>query len=288
MRWLALYLAIPVLAATYDVTPPAVRQGETMRLHGTGPVTAARLNGRTVKLFHQPSGEWLGLMPVGAEDLPGVYEIQFLAEDGSVEHTAGVTLQSANFPKQNITISNEIASIKPSPGEMETVGEFRKTVTDERYWTDAPFALPLPGCYTSPFGVRRYYNGKPTGDYHGGIDQRAMKGYPVRAVESGVVRIVQKFALHGGTVAVDHGQGVESIYLHLGDFGTTEGARVKRGDVIGYAGSTGRSTAPHLHWSLYVNGVPVNPLQWVSLKACAAPRPASGKRKPHQAQPGKS
>lgn len=283
MHWLALWLAVPMLAGRYEVAPSAVRQGETMRLHGTGPVNAARLNGRTVKLFPQPSGGWLGLMPVGAEDLPGVYEVQFLASDGSVQHTAGVTIQSGGFPKQNITISNKVASIKPSPGEMETVAKFRKAVTDERYWTDPPFGVPLPGCYTSPFGVQRYYNGKPTGDYHGGIDQRAMKGYPVRTVASGVVRIVRNMALHGGTVAVDHGQGVGSIYLHLGDFGTTEGALVKRGDVIGYAGSTGRSTAPHLHWSLYVNGVPVNPLQWVALKPCEAP--AGGVRHPARKAP---
>jgi murein DD-endopeptidase MepM/ murein hydrolase activator NlpD len=93
----------------------------------------------------------------------------------------------------------------------------------------------------------------------------------VRAVADGVVKLVKTYNIHGGTVGVDHGQGLESMYLHLSRFAVAEGAAVHKGDVIGYSGSTGRSNAPHLHWSLYANGVPVNPLQWVRLGACGAP-----------------
>jgi murein DD-endopeptidase MepM/ murein hydrolase activator NlpD len=96
-------------------------------------------------------------------------------------------------------------------------------------------------------------------------------------VAGGTVKIVRAWNIHGGTVGIDHGQGLQSIYLHMSKFATAEGAVVKKGDVIGYVGSTGRSTAPHLHWSLYANGVPVNPRQWVQLKACAA-RPATRKK----------
>jgi len=60
------------------------------------------------------------------------------------------------------------------------------------------------------------------------------------------------------------------MYMHLSKFAVAEGATVKRGDVIGYVGSTGRSNAPHLHWTLYVNGVPVNPLEWVRAVSCYA------------------
>jgi murein DD-endopeptidase MepM/ murein hydrolase activator NlpD len=74
--------------------------------------------------------------------------------------------------------------------------------------------------------------------------------------------------LQGGTVGIDHGQGLESMYMHMSKVAATEGATVQKGDVIGYVGSTGRSTAPHLHWSLYANGVSVNPRQWVQLSSC--------------------
>jgi murein DD-endopeptidase MepM/ murein hydrolase activator NlpD len=86
----------------------------------------------------------------------------------------------------------------------------------------------------------------------------------VRAIAGGVVRLVREFNIHGNTVGIDHGQGLSSIYLHLSKFAVAEGDAVTKGEVIGYIGSTGRSTGPHLHWSLYANGVPVNPARWVA------------------------
>jgi murein DD-endopeptidase MepM/ murein hydrolase activator NlpD len=99
-----------------------------------------------------------------------------------------------------------------------------------------------------------------------------------------VVKIVRLFNMHGGTVGIDHGQGVTSAYLHMSKFAATEGAVVRKGDLIGYVGTTGRSTAPHLHWGISVNGVHVNPLQWVTVPSCesTARKPAvkrSGKRR---------
>jgi murein DD-endopeptidase MepM/ murein hydrolase activator NlpD len=122
---------------------------------------------------------------------------------------------------------------------------------------------------TSRFGVRRFRNGKPTGSYHGGLDLRAREGQPVRATAAGTVAIARQFALRGGTVGIDHGQGLTSMYLHMSKIAAAEGAAVQAGDVIGYAGSTGRSTAPHLHWSINVNGIPVAPLQWVKIGSCS-------------------
>ncbi|HEX4809164.1 MAG TPA: M23 family metallopeptidase, partial [Bryobacteraceae bacterium] len=153
----------------------------------------------------------------------------------------------------------------------------RKEVGPKRYWTE-PLQLPVPGCMTSLFGVTRYHNGKPTGDYHAGIDQRGAAGTPIHAIAAGTVKIVEPYNLRGGTVAIDHGQGLESIYLHMSKFAVKEGDEVGRGDVIGYIGSTGRATGPHLHWTLYANGEAVNPLQWVHTSPCA-PRRTSVKSK---------
>jgi murein DD-endopeptidase MepM/ murein hydrolase activator NlpD len=180
-----------------------------------------------------------------------------------------VRVVDAHFPKQNVSIGESLAELKPSPGESETTAAFRKLVSETRYWSE-PLALPVRGCMTSPFGVQRYLNGKTTGDFHGGLDQRSAEGTPVHAIAGGVVKIVREWNLHGRTVGIDHGQGLESMYLHMSKFAVAEGATVQKGDVIGYVGSTGRSTAPHLHWTLYVNGVPVNPLDWVNVAPCAA------------------
>jgi murein DD-endopeptidase MepM/ murein hydrolase activator NlpD len=138
-----------------------------------------------------------------------------------------------------------------------------------RHWEE-PFLAPTSGCMNSPFGVQRLHNGKPTGNYHRGVDQRGPNGRPIVAAASGVVRIARMFNVHGGTVGIDHGQGLTSIYIHMSKIAAEEGAMVKKGDVIGYIGSTGFSTGPHLHWGINVHGVPVQPLQWVKLTPCGA------------------
>ena len=127
------------------------------------------------------------------------------------------------FPEQNVVIGQSLAELKPSPGETETVNEFRNAVSEVRHWSE-PLALPVRGCMTSPFGVQRYMNGKPTGNFHGGLDQRSPAGTPVHAVDGGIVKIVRKWNLHGGTVGIDHGQGLESIYLHMSKLAVAEGA----------------------------------------------------------------
>lgn len=235
---------------------------------------SARLNGRTIKLFPQPDGPALGLMPIPTLEKPGKYQLEFLDQNGSVVHTTPITVQDAYYPRENISIAPATSALKPSPGEQATVGKFKETVTPERYWKE-PFTLPVPGCVTSPYGSTRLHNGKLTGDFHAGIDQRGAAGTPIHPITPGVVKIVQKWNLRGGTVAIDHGQGLETIYLHMSAFQAKEGQQVTTSDVIGYVGSTGRSTGPHVHWTMYVNTVPVNPNQWMKFEACTGPAPAA-------------
>jgi murein DD-endopeptidase MepM/ murein hydrolase activator NlpD len=232
---------------------------------------------RTIRLFPQSDGGMLGLMPIPAAQKPGAYRVELLDAKNVALASAEVTVVDAHFRKQNVMIEQSVAELKPSPGESETSTSFRKTVSDVRYWSE-PLALPVRGCMTSPYGVQRYLNGKPTGDIHGGLDQRSPAGTPVRVVTGGVVKIAREWSVHGNTVGIDHGQGMESMYMHLSKFAVAEGATVKQGDVIGYSGSTGRSNAPHLHWTLYVNGVAVNPLEWVKVASCAAAAKAHPKR----------
>jgi murein DD-endopeptidase MepM/ murein hydrolase activator NlpD len=240
---------------------------------------SARLDGRIIRLFPQKEGGSFGLMPVPVLEKPGAYRLEVLDKSGKTVRTSEITVIDAHFPRQNIVISKSLSELKASPDEAEITSSFRKEVSDVRYWEE-PLNKPVPGCMTSLFGVQRLHNGKPTGDYHGGLDLRAAAGTPIRAAASGVVKIARQFNLHGGTVAIDHGQGFESMYLHMSKIVAVEGSTVHKGDVIGFAGSTGRSTAPHLHWTLYVSGVPVNPLQWVKVTPCAPATPTVHHRHP--------
>jgi murein DD-endopeptidase MepM/ murein hydrolase activator NlpD len=271
---LAVLFASSAGAQQCTVKPASIPLGQTVRLRCEIPAATARLNGRTVRLFKQESSDWQGLMPVAVADIPGTYPIEFLAEDGTAVASVSLNIRKTIFPSQNVTLAPQIEALHSTPEEMQTLTTFRDSISDVKYWED-PLVAPVPGCIISAFGVKRLHNGKPTGDFHAGIDQRAAAGTPIRAVAAGIVKIVQPFNVLGGTVAIDHGQGLETMYLHMSKLNVEAGARVSRGDVIGYVGATGRANGPHLHWVVYVNGVPVNPQQWVGLKPCGTAKKKS-------------
>jgi murein DD-endopeptidase MepM/ murein hydrolase activator NlpD len=261
--------ASPAAAEDCTVKPAAISLGQTVRLSCQIPASTAKLNDRTVRLFPQSNGGSQGLMPIAVADVPGIYNVEFLAEDGSTLASAKLTIRPTKFPTQNVVLAPQIEALHSTPDDIQTLTEFRNTVSDVKYWED-PLTAPVPGCVLSPFGVKRLHNGKPTGEIHAGIDQRSLAGRPVHAVAAGIVKIAQPFAVLGGTVAIDHGQGLETMYLHMSKLLVAPGAQVKKGEVIGYVGATGRANGPHLHWVVDVNGVPVNPQQWVALKSCGS------------------
>jgi murein DD-endopeptidase MepM/ murein hydrolase activator NlpD len=268
-------LALPLRAQQQcAVKPAAISLGQTVRLSCQIPATSAKLNARAVRLFPQSNGGSQGLMPIAVADAPGAYEIDFLADDGAKLASAKLTIRATSFPTQNVVLAPQIEALHSTPEDIATLTEFRNTVSDVKYWED-PLTAPVPGCVLSPFGVKRLHNGKPTGEFHAGIDQRSPAGRPIHAVAAGTVKIAQPFAVLGGTVAIDHGQGLETMYLHMAKLLVAPGAHVEKGEVIGYVGATGRANGPHLHWVVDVNGVPVNPQQWVTLKSCS-----SGKTQP--------
>ena len=269
LRLFSAFIALIAAAQDFRFEPASIRQGEALKLHAPKDAATARMNGITIPLFEQADGASFGVMPVSVEDDPGDYKLQFLNETGAVIHEETISVHDARYPKQNIEISQALSELRASSDEAERVHAFLTAVSPMRYWEE-PFRLPVQGCMNSLFGSARLHNGKPTGDYHGGVDQRGLPGTPIRAVAAGRVRISRMFQLRGGTVAIDHGQGLETIYMHMSRFAAKEGQQVKAGDVIGYVGSTGRATGPHLHWSLYASGHTVNPSQWVKLTPCGA------------------
>jgi murein DD-endopeptidase MepM/ murein hydrolase activator NlpD len=284
MRWLLLSILLsPLSAQTFTVEPRSIRQGETLHLTASADAEAARLGNRKVPLYPD-GGSKTGLMPIGIGAKPGEYTLEFLDRNGSVLEKTSFAIANAHYPRQNVVLPKAVAELKSSPEERENVNAFRSEETPERFWQE-PLQHPIPGCVTSLFGVGRYINGKPTGDYHAGLDQRGAAGAAIHPVADGIVRLAAQYELRGGTVAVDHGQGLTSIYLHMSKVLAKPGDHVTPADALGLVGSTGRSTAPHLHWTLYVHGEAVNPNQWMPTVPCPAraasksPRPATAHKK---------
>jgi murein DD-endopeptidase MepM/ murein hydrolase activator NlpD len=268
-------LAVSSLSAQQFQIATQVRQGYVVRVVTREPGEnflkgSVRFAGQTVPMFRQENGELLALAPVPVNLKPGSHSLAIVDSSGAILHQTDVRVLDARFPRQNIRATRSMKALEPLPGEMEAMRDLQKTVSPERYWADT-LINPVRNCMTSPFGVARYHNGKPTGSYHRGVDLRSPEGRPVRAPAAGIVKIAQMFRLHGGTVGLDHGQGVTSSYIHLSKTAVQEGQKVKQGEIVGYVGSTGFSTAPHLHWGLYVHGAPVNPKQWNPAKTWLAP-----------------
>ncbi len=126
-----------------------------------------------------------------------------------------------------------------------------------------PGGWPVRGILSSVFGVRNSpFTETPV--FHHGMDIVARTGAPVIASASGVVVKSGYEALYGNIVMIDHGAGYRSVYAHLSSCNVEEGAFVNRGEEVGKVGSTGRSTGPHLHYEVRVNGLPVNPARFLN------------------------
>jgi murein DD-endopeptidase MepM/ murein hydrolase activator NlpD len=131
----------------------------------------------------------------------------------------------------------------------------------EKYWSQVfhfPVADPI---VTDPYGYMRV-----TGAYdiaHKGTDFKAPPGTPVMALNRGVVRLVQDFPTYGNTIVVDHGLGLMSFYMHLSKVGVTQGQTVERGQVIGVSGETGYTEGAHLHLTMRIDGVSIDPMKFM-------------------------
>jgi murein DD-endopeptidase MepM/ murein hydrolase activator NlpD len=129
--------------------------------------------------------------------------------------------------------------------------------------TFTPSMWPVLGHVTGNFGDRLDpFSGE--GAFHAGVDISAPYGEAVRAAADGVVVAVEMRSGYGRVVVIDHGFGTATWYGHLSGFATQPGARVKRGNVIGYVGSSGRASGPHVHYEVRLYGAPVNPWRYLN------------------------
>src|SRR3989344_3567137 len=120
------------------------------------------------------------------------------------------------------------------------------------------FDKPVNGPLSSPFGLRRFFNGEERNP-HSGLDFAANSGTPIKAPAAGKVILTGDYFFNGKTVFIDHGQGLISMFCHLSAIGVKVGDEIPRGGVVGKVGATGRATGPHLHWNVSLNDARVDP-----------------------------
>jgi len=220
---------------------------------------------------------WFALAGVSLETKPGAYPIELHAETSSgqsVGPSAGQTAGQAILFEKKIRVERQryprvllkvpARYTAPSPEEQRqieqdkaTKAEVFKTVSAVREWKGS-FAAPVHAAISDVFGVERVFNGSVQST-HQGLDFRVPSGTKVAAVNSGRVVLARPLFFEGNCVAIDHGQGLLTLYLHLSKFSVKEGDNVSKGQPIGLSGGTGRATGPHLHLAVRWQGVYLNP-----------------------------
>ena len=193
-------------------------------------------------------------------------EVNLLWKSTFGELTIPIEIRTFNYPSEILNV--ESSKVTPPAESLQRIADEKaeaekiyNTFTPTRYW-NKPFIYPIESTITSLYGSARTYNGVLK-SYHGGVDFRARTPLPILATNDGVVVLVKDRYYAGGTVIIDHGEGIYSCYFHMSQFDVKAGENVKRGQNIGLTGATGRITGPHLHFGLMVLGLQSDPLDLI-------------------------
>jgi murein DD-endopeptidase MepM/ murein hydrolase activator NlpD len=283
--WALLGSAPPALAATWAV------HAQPTRLVNGGPVLfqvkpLARLEsltgtwlGHSVSFsFDANSKTWYALAGVSLETAPGTYAIELAGETVAgktppekISFSRKFAVIRGKYPRRPGKLSVETKFTEPSPEQEKEIEEgqqikkdYLNRVTPEREWSGS-FTAPADAEISDVFDAERVFNGK-TQSTHLGLDFRVPSGTPVAAMNDGTVLLARPLYFEGNFVVLDHGQGLLTLYLHLSEFKVKEGDQVKRGQVIGLSGGTGRATGPHLHVAVRWQGTYLDPAALMRLR----------------------
>ncbi len=270
---------LPSAFASAEIRDLPLKQGGTgvIKVKTTNP--DAKLGGVLVdhklSFFPQADGGQVALQGVHALLPPGVYPLRVEATlpDGSKQsYEQNILIVSGNYPDDPLLYVDPV-TINPAETEPEQNELIKITspVNPEKLWTGdfySPASQYAESTYfTSRYGNRRTYIGINTDlsvqGFHTGLDFGGGTGLPITAPARGKVVFAENWIVRGGTTIIDHGWGVYSGFWHQSKFYVKPGDMVEQGQIIGEVGGTGRVTGPHLHWELWVNGVQIDPLDWL-------------------------
>mgnify|MGYP001565282990 FL=1 len=270
----ALLCAFPSLAfgASLRVVQETPVQGDPVMVVLNGAdissITSLTFSGKKVDLFLYQSKP-TALIPIDLGARTGAYTLFAKLKNGTTL-TKTVTVLLRPRRTAPLGIPDKLGgNTKTAQTNLVTVlarenAVLSKIKTTLPPWWGSPFTFPLGVSEV----VDAYGYSRSTGSYfisHKGTDFRADIGTPVLAVNNGIVRMVREFIVYGKTVGIDHGGGAESLSMHLSRVDVKEGQKVKRGQTIGLSGDSGYALGPHLHLSVRIGGISIDPMKFFAL-----------------------
>ena len=265
---------LPAPFAAIELSEPTIIQGRTLIIK-VKLLTAASLSGsfegRPLFFNDSGSGQFWSITAIHALAEPNTYPITLtasLADGRQVTTSANVNVVEGPYGSENIQLDEqrgELLDAELIRIEQEKLNNLWSQVSPRPRWAGSfwyPVAVDSLRI-TSNFGTRRSYNGNLTTGFHGGTDFGGDVGTPIYAPAAGTIVLAERLTVRGNAVLIDHGLGLFSGYWHQSQLAVVAGQEVKPGDLIGFIGDTGLVTGPHLHWELRLNGIAVEPLQWV-------------------------
>ena len=226
----------------------------------------AYFNGQRVMVL-KDDRQWLAVVGIPLDAAPGTLSLQVQTADQK-QTTQDFVIRDKQYATQRLTIKDQ-RKVEPTAADLKRIEQESRVMKASfeawREQADAPlqFDLPAQGPLSSPFGLRRIFNGQPRAP-HSGLDIAAAAGSPIRAPAPGRVAAVGNYFFNGNTVLIDHGQGLVTMYCHMKKIAVKKGQQLARGELIGYVGQTGRATGPHVHWSVSLNNARVDPTLFLS------------------------
>jgi murein DD-endopeptidase MepM/ murein hydrolase activator NlpD len=266
---------LPAAIVSAQVDPLPLFQGTTAQIKvvsSQNVTLGGLLVDHPLHFFATDANTQVALQGVYAALDPGLYplRIDVTQADGSVQSFEQMVLvNSGNYPTDpGLDVDPTTIDPAVTGPEDQWLLSLTSVVTPEKYWNGA-FQLPVgtPSCIRAGFGDRRSYNGGALLNFHTGVDFGVCSpAHPldIYAAADGVVVFTGLKTVRGNATIVDDGQGVFTCYYHQSKFLVSVGDHVKAGQLIGQIGATGRVTGPHLHFEVWVNGIQVNPLLWLS------------------------
>jgi len=268
---------LPSIFSSVTVNPLPIVQGTTAQINVTTSqqvTLGGILVDHNLNFFPFENKTFVSLQGVHALTEPGLYPLRLDATfpDGSSQsYEQMILVKTGYYPSEVLYVDPKSIDPVITKPEDDLIRSLVSAANPTRYWSkvfESPASLYEATSYlTSKFGLRRTYFGIGTDleilGFHTGLDFGGGNGLPITSPAPGKVIFAGTLDIRGNATIIDHGWGVYSGFWHQSELKVKVGDIVETGQVIGLVGGTGRVTGAHLHWEVWVNGIQVNPLEWL-------------------------